>query len=85
VRTVTPVAPPYEVGACAYGPGAPRLLDAVTERIAAWDREMNGTGNRLWIEVHPIEAEYVPTGMVRVPRRYNQIIAGCRPADEHAG
>ncbi|MFF4990607.1 methyltransferase, FxLD system [Streptosporangium saharense] len=69
-------APPYEIGVCAYGPGRDNLVDRLAERVAAWNEEMNGTGDQLWIEVHPHDAEQVPDGMVHVMRRYNQIIVG---------
>jgi len=74
-----------EIGVCGYGPGSAELLDRLAKRVTAWDREINGTGDHLWIEVHPIDAERLLAAMVRVHRRYNQIRVGRRPANEHAG
>lgn len=42
-----------EIGVCAYGPDAAGLARRLFDRIIAWDLEMNGTGDQLWIEVHP--------------------------------
>jgi protein-L-isoaspartate(D-aspartate) O-methyltransferase len=73
-----------EIGACAYGPGAAGLLERLDARITAWDREMNGTGQRLRIEVHPAGAAAPQAAMLRVQARYNEIFVGRTRADEDA-
>ncbi|HEX5405028.1 MAG TPA: methyltransferase, FxLD system [Pseudonocardiaceae bacterium] len=74
-----------EIGVCGYGPGSTDLLDRLNARIAAWDREMNHSGDALWIEVHPHQS-VSPTGaLLRVQRRYHQIIVGRTRVGEHAG
>jgi protein-L-isoaspartate(D-aspartate) O-methyltransferase len=76
-----------EIGVCGYGPAAAGLVGRLAERIAAWDADMNGTGDQLWIEVHPADAEPAPesAAMVRVHRCGNQIVVGRSRADAHAG
>lgn len=74
-----------EIGVCGYGSHSTDLLCRLTKRITAWDREMNGTDEHLWIEVHPIDADPARTGTVEVRRRYNQIIVGSSCIDEHTG
>ena len=85
LRPAGPASTAVEMGVCGYGPGTADLFDRLAERVNAWDREMNGTGDHLWIEVHPADAERLPAAMVRVHRRYNQIVVGRAPADGHAG
>lgn len=85
--TVRPAAtgePAVEIGVCGYGPGAAALLARLTQRITVWDSEMNGTGDHLWIEVHPAGAETASAAMVRVHRRDNHIVVGRTRADAHA-
>lgn len=75
-----------ELGVCGYGPGSTDLLSRLAWRIAAWDREANGTSDQLRIEVHPHQAAPSVSGMLRVQRRYNEIIVSRSRADEqHAG
>jgi protein-L-isoaspartate(D-aspartate) O-methyltransferase len=74
-----------EIGVCGYGPGSTDLLSRMTARIIAWDRESNGSSDQLWIEVHPHESVPSAAGMLRVRRRYNQIIVGRSRADAHTG
>ena len=73
-----------EIGVCGYGPGAAALLDRLVGRILAWDREMNGTGDELRIEVHPAQAP-APAGILRVQARYHQIVVGRSRPGEHSG
>lgn len=65
-----------EIGVCGYGPGSSALLNRLTARIAAWDRELNHTGDALWIEVHPHQSTPPAGALLRVQRRYHQIIVG---------
>lgn len=74
-----------EIGVCGYGPGSTDLLGRLAGRITAWDRESNGTGEQVWIEVHPHPSVPSTTEMLRVQRRYNTIIVGRGRADEQAG
>lgn len=76
-----------EVGVCGYGPGTAGLVGRLAERIGVWDAEMNGTGDQLWIEVHPADAGPAPesAATVRVHRGGNQIVVGRSRADAHAG
>ncbi|HEX5113644.1 MAG TPA: methyltransferase, FxLD system [Pseudonocardiaceae bacterium] len=73
-----------EIGVCGYGPGSTDLLGRLAGRITAWDRESNGTGDQLWIEVQPHQSVPSGGGMLRVQGRYNQIIVGRGRADGHA-
>jgi protein-L-isoaspartate(D-aspartate) O-methyltransferase len=74
-----------EIGVCGYGPGSTDLLDRLNARIAAWDREMNHSGDALWIEVHPHQSTSPTGALLHVQRRYNQIIVGRTRVGEHAG
>jgi protein-L-isoaspartate(D-aspartate) O-methyltransferase len=85
LRPAAAGAPAVEIGVCGYGPGTAALLDRLTRRIAAWDSEMNGTGDHLWIEVRSTEAEPAPQALVRVHRRGSHIVVGRDRADAHAG
>lgn len=74
-----------EIGVCGYGPGSTDLLGRLAGRITAWDQESNGTGEQVWIEVHPHPSVPSATEMLRVQRRYNTIVVGRGRADEQAG
>ena len=85
VRPAPAGKPAAEIGVCGYGPGAEALAARLVRRVAAWDSEMNGTGERLWIEVHPEGTELTIPPLIQVHRLDNQIFVGRSHADEYAG
>jgi hypothetical protein len=65
-----------EIGVCGYGPGSQDLLRRVIAQIRMWDRDMNGTADQLWVEVHPLDCPDLPPGHLRLRKRYNWVIVG---------
>jgi protein-L-isoaspartate(D-aspartate) O-methyltransferase len=65
-----------EIGVCGYGPGSSDVLRRVIGHIRAWDRDMNGSGEELWVEVHPLGSPSLPNGHLRLRKRYNWVIVG---------
>jgi protein-L-isoaspartate(D-aspartate) O-methyltransferase len=82
-RPVAAESTAHEIGVCGYGPGSADLLRRLAGRIAAWDRDSNGTRDQLWIEVGPGRSVASAAEMLRVQGRYNQIIVGRSRASEH--
>lgn len=65
-----------EIGVCGYGPGSHDLLRRMNDQIQIWDRDMNGSGDQLWVEVHPLGSADQPNGHLKLHGRYNSVIVG---------
>jgi protein-L-isoaspartate(D-aspartate) O-methyltransferase len=74
-----------EIGVCGYGPGSQDLPQRVISQIRMWDRDMNGTGDQLWVEVHPLDSPDLPPGHLRLRKRYNWVIVGRSADGVHPG
>ncbi|MCD5353718.1 hypothetical protein [Kineosporia mesophila] len=74
--------PAAEIGVCGYGGGAEALVARLVERIAAWDNDLNGSGEHLWIEVHSEGTEPTAGSLIQVHRLDNQIFVGRSRAGE---
>jgi protein-L-isoaspartate(D-aspartate) O-methyltransferase len=64
----------WEIGVCGYGPSSSDLCQRIIGQIRAWDRDMNGSGDELWVELHPLGSPNLPNGHLRLRKRYNWLI-----------
>lgn len=70
-----------EIGVCGYGPGSQGLLQQIIGQIRTWGSDMNGSGDQLWVEVHPVGSPNLPDGHLRLRKRYNWVIVGRSASD----
>lgn len=69
----------YELGMCAYGPGAAAMLDDIAERVHRWSRARRSvTGVR--IEIHPRGQGATADALLTVDKRRSRVVV--RPVRE---